>query len=267
MSCAIVLCMKTPVTFEFCNTARKRLLQMHYESGVGHIGGNLSSLDVLLLIVHEYLGPDDRFILSKGHAAGALYIALWSKGLLHDNDLKTFHRDGTNLPGHPPSIGSAEVPFATGSLGHGLGLAAGMALAKKIQGINDQIYCILSDGECQEGSTWEALIFVAHHQLKNLTILVDHNRLQGFGATKDISSLEPLGQKLGVLSFDFHQVCGHDLNAIRVALDTPANQPKLIVLETIKGKGVSFMENKMEWHYLPLNSSQYIQAIQEIDRL
>lgn len=259
--------MKTPVTFELCKKVRKRLLQMHYESGVGHIGGNLSSLDALLLIVHEYLGPEDRFILSKGHAAGALYIALWSKGLISEDELKTFHQDGTQLPGHPPSIGSAEIPFATGSLGHGLGLAAGVALAKKIQETDHQIFCLLSDGECQEGSTWEALIFVAHHQLKNLTILVDHNHLQGFGTTKDISSLEPLGEKLGVLSFDYYQVSGHDLNALRNALDAPAAQPKLIVMETIKGKDISFMENKMEWHYLPLQKAQYIEAIQEIDRL
>lgn len=266
MGCAIVLNMKTSVTAELCKIARKRLLQMHYESGVGHIGGNLSALDALLIIVHEYLDSADRFILSKGHAAGALYTALWSKGLLLDEDLKTFHHDGTKLPGHPPSIGTAEIPFATGSLGHGLGLAAGMALANKIKGSKDQIFCILSDGECQEGSTWEALLFTAHHQLKNLTILVDHNHLQGFGATQDISSLEPLAQKLGVLSFDFHQVSGHDLTALRAALNTPASQPKMIVMETVKGKGISFMENKMEWHYLPLNDSQYTQAIQEIDR-
>lgn len=260
--------MKPPtVTFEFCKRARKRLLQMHYESGVGHIGGNLSSLDAILLIVNEYLSSNDRFILSKGHAAGALYTALWSKGLMRDEDLKTFHQDNTKLPGHPPSIGSAAIPFATGSLGHGLGLAAGMALAKKFQESNDQIFCILSDGECQEGSTWEALIFIAHHQLKNLTILIDHNQLQGFGATDEISSLEPLVQKIGILNFDCHPVSGHDLNAIRTVLDAPAKRPKLIVMETIKGKGVSFMENKMEWHYLPLNDSQYTQAIQEIDRL
>lgn len=254
------------VTPKFRKEARKRLVQMHYESGVGHIGGNLSSLDAMLLVFNEYWGPNNQFILSKGHSAGALYIALWSKGLIADEELKTFHKDNTNLPGHPPSFGSKEIPFATGSLGHGLPLAAGTALAKRIQGNNGQVYCLISDGECQEGSIWEALIFIAHHQLKNITVLVDHNQLQGFGITGEIASMEPLDQKLKVFNFDHYQVSGHDLDALRTALNTPARHPKLIVMETVKGKGVSFMENKMEWHYLPLKEAQYVQAIQEIDQ-
>lgn len=254
------------VTPKLRKQARKRLVQMHYESGVGHIGGNLSSLDAMLLVFNEYWGPSNQFILSKGHSAGALYIALWSKGLIADEELKTFHKDNTKLPGHPPSFGSVEIPFATGSLGHGLPLAAGTALAKQIQGNDGQVYCLISDGECQEGSIWEALIFIAHHQLKNITILVDHNQLQGFGITGEIASLEPLDEKLKIFNFDHFQVSGHDLDALRAALNAPSSQPKLIVMETVKGKGVSFMENKMEWHYLPLKEAQYMQAIQEIEQ-
>ncbi len=259
--------MKLLLTQEVIKVARKRLLQMHYESGVGHIGGNLSSLDVMLLLFHEFIGPEDSFILSKGHAAGALYISLWSKGLIADEALKTFHKDNTRLPGHPPSIGSSEILFATGSLGHGLSLAAGTALAKRIQNDHKNVFCLLSDGECQEGSTWEAFIFIAHHQLNNLTILIDHNQLQGFGATGEIASLEPLAEKLKILNFEHYQISGHDTDALRHILMQSTKRPKLIVMETIKGKGVDFMENKMEWHYLPLKETQYTQAIQEIDRL
>lgn len=258
--------MKSSLTQEHLKVVRKRLLQMHYESGVGHIGGNLSSLDVMLLLFHDFIESKDCFVLSKGHAAGALYISLWSKGIISDEELKTFHKDGTKLPGHPPSIASSDIPFATGSLGHGLGLAAGTAFAKRIQGDDGKVFCLLSDGECQEGSTWEALIFIAHHQLSNLTVLIDHNQLQGFGTTGEIASLEPLAEKLKMLNFEHFQVSGHDLDALYKVLVRSAKLPKLIVMKTIKGKGVHFMEHKMEWHYLPLKEAQYTQAIQEIDQ-
>lgn len=246
--------------------ARKRLLAMHYESGVGHIGGNLSCLDAMLVTHHEYLEPNDRFILSKGHSAGALYVTLWSKGTLPDAHLKQFHKDNTLLAGHPPASGIKDVRFATGSLGHGLSLAAGTALAMRIKGVSAETYCLTSDGEWQEGSTWEALIFAAHRKLNNLTILVDHNNLQGFGSTRDVASMSPLAEKLA--GFDVHIDCvdGHDLDAIRSALDRPSNTTRIIILQTHKGCGVSFMQDRMEWHYLPLNETQYRMAIEEIER-
>ena len=245
--------------------ARKRLLQMHYESGVGHIGGNLSALDAMLLVFHEYLGPSDRFILSKGHSAGALYIALWSRGLLNESDLKQFHKDDTLLAGHPPATGIAGIPFATGSLGHGLSLAAGTALAYRIQKRDAHVYCMTSDGEWQEGSTWEALIFACHRRLTNLTVLIDHNNLQGFGTTTDIASMSPLWEKLQGFEVDIERVDGHDLDAIRKVLDVRSDRLQIIVLNTVKGHGVDFMEDRMEWHYLPLKQDQYLQAIQQID--
>lgn len=247
--------------------ARKRLLQMHYESGVGHIGGNLSALDSMMLVFHEYLEKGDQFILSKGHSAGALYVSLWTKELLSDEDLKLFHKDGTKLPGHPPANGFAAIPFATGSLGHGLSLAAGTALAKRLKGDNGHVYCMTSDGEWQEGSTWEALIFLCHHRLNNLTILVDHNKLQGFGSTGRIASMAPLIDKLQGFDVELKRTPGHDLDLLRAILSTPAMRPRLVILETTKGHGVSFMENKMEWHYLPLNEDQYQQAIREVTLL
>lgn len=154
---------------------------MHFEARVGHIGGNLSSLDAMLVVFHEFLSDLDSFVLSKGHSAGALYTALWSVGRLTDADLDSFHREGTLLAGHPPASGLPDIPFATGSLGHGLSLAAGTALAWKLQDKSGRVFCLTSDGEWQEGSTWEALIFASHHKLDNLTVLIDHNGLQGFG--------------------------------------------------------------------------------------
>ena len=188
-----------PLTSDQVLLARKRLLRMHFESSVGHIGGNLSSLDAMLVVFHEFLRPQDRFILSKGHSAGALYTALWSIGRLHDEDLKSFHQDDTLLAGHPPAAGIADILFATGSLGHGLSLAAGTALGLRLKGSDGRVVCLTSDGEWQEGSTWEALIFIAHHRLTNLTVLVDHNDLQGFGSTAEVASMSPLWQTPGRL--------------------------------------------------------------------
>ncbi len=243
---------------------RRRLVRMHYESGVGHIGGNLSAIDALALLFHERMGAQDHFVLSKGHSAGALYAALWSTGRLSDDDLTTFHRDATLLPGHPPANAIDGVSFATGSLGHGLSLAAGTALALQLKREPGHVYCLMSDGEWQEGSSWEALIFACHRRLANLTILVDHNRLQGFGSTDEVASMAPLWEKLGGFDLDLQIVPGHDLDALRGALDGDTHRPRAIVLETTKGKGISFMENRMEWHYLPLDEARYHQAIAEL---
>jgi len=247
---------------------------MHFEAGAGHIGGDLSALDAMLVLHHEVMKPEDVFILAKGHAAGALYITLWTQGKLSDDDLKTFHKDGTVLAGHPVAGWSKDILFATGSLGHGLPVAAGMALGYKLQGKDTQVFCMTSDGEWQEGSNWEALAFVVSHRLTNLTILVDENQLQGFGPTTDIAPGSTLMQKfIGFVAYP-HQgdhspiirVNGHDHEAIkRAALQTGDTYcVRIILLRTIKGCGVSFMENRMEWHYLSLNSEQYQIALKEL---
>jgi transketolase len=244
--------------------ARVRLLQMHFDAGVGHIGGNLSALDAMLIVFNEYLRPSDTFILSKGHAAGALYISLWSVGRLRDDELKTFNKDDTLLAVHPPVNGFAEIPFATGSLGHGVSLAAGTALGYELRGEDRHVYCLTSDGEWQEGSTWEGLIFAAHRELTNLTILVDHNNLQGFGSTADVASMSPLWERLQGFKVDVEVIPGHDFDAIRSALDAPAERLRVIILKTTKGRGVGFMPDRMEWHYLPLNEEQLRVAIEEV---
>ena len=173
---------------EIVRKAKLRLLRLHHEKKVGHIGGNLSALDSILFLYHNVLKENDIFVLSKGHSAGALYVALWSVGRVSDTDLESFHQDGSRLAGHPVCGWSPEIPFSTGSLGHGLSLAAGIALGKKMKNEAGKVFCLLSDGEWEEGSTWEALIFIAHRRMNNLTLLVDANGLQGFGKTMDIDT-------------------------------------------------------------------------------
>jgi transketolase len=247
---------------ELVRRARARLLQMHFESGVGHIGGNLSCLDALMVLFHKALRPEDAFILSKGHAAGALYATLWSVGRLTDDDLRQFHQDNTKLSGHPAPHHLPEIQFATGSLGHGLSLAAGLALGKRLKGEPGRVFCLLSDGEWQEGSNWEALIFAAHHRLP-VTLIVDTNGLQGFGTTKEIASQESLAGKFCAFGLATEEIDGHDLPALERACSGDAPGPRAVIAHTCKGCGVSFMEHKMEWHYLPLSEEQYCQALQE----
>lgn len=247
--------------------AKRRLLRMHFEAGVGHIGGNLSALDLLLLLYGETLGPEDAFVLSKGHAAGALYVALWWVGALSEAELETFHRDGTRLSAHPPCRGISPILFATGSLGHGPGLAAGLALAKRLQRAPGRIFCLTSDGEWNEGSCWESLIFAKHHGLSNLTLIVDVNGLQGFGTTAEVADLAPLADKFRAFGWQVREVDGHDLGEIRRALvnDPAVAAPTIILASTRKGCGISFMEGRMEWHYLPLTEPLYTQAIDELE--
>lgn len=244
---------------------RRRLVQMHFDAGVGHLGGNLSCIDAVALVFHEMLGPEDRFILSKGHSAGALYVALWSLGRLDDTHLRSFHEDATLLAGHPPASGIADIPFATGSLGHGLSLAAGTALGMRLKRNEGRVVCLTSDGEWQEGSTWEALIFASHRKLINLTILVDHNGLQGFGTTTEIASMAPLQDRFTGFDVDVTVVDGHDLDAMRTALSASGPRLRIIVLQTVKGHGISFMENRMESHYLPLDAARFAEAMRQMD--
>jgi transketolase len=243
--------------------AKLRLLEMHYQSKVGHIGGNLSALDTLISLYHYCLSSSDKFVLSKGHSAGALYVTLWSMGLLDDEDLRQFHGEGTRLSGHPPLQGIPEVVFATGSLGHGLSLAAGLALGKKLRGEEGRVFCLTSDGEWNEGSCWEALIFLAHQKLDNLTFIVDLNGMQGFGSTRQVADLDSLADKFRAFDVNTLEIDGHNVNSICSALSR-VDGPLAVVARTTKGCGVSFMENQMAWHYLPMSEEQYQQAVREV---
>lgn len=233
---------------------------MHYEAKSGHLGGNLSCIDALMVLYHATLRPDDRFVLSKGHSAGALYIALWSLGKLSDADLATFSQDDSALPGHPSGAGIPDLLFHTGSLGHGPSLAAGLALAARHCNSSRRIYCLCSDGEWQEGSCWEALTFAVHQRLDNFTILVDQNRLQGFGSTEDVSSCSDLSSRMAAFGAHVTRVAGHDWRAIKRALAVqPLGLPHVLLLDTIKGRGIYF-EGTVESHYLPLSEAEYAAA-------
>jgi transketolase len=244
--------------------AKLRLLRMHYESRVGHIGGNLSCLEILLALYHDVLKAEDEFVLSKGHSAGALYVALWSAGRLDDDDLNSFHKNGTKLSGHPPAQGFPEVLFGTGSLGHGLSLACGLALAKKLKNLPGRVFCLTSDGEWNEGSTWEALIFLQHQRLDNLTFIVDSNGLQGFGTTREIADLDRIESKFAAFGVATYEVDGHDPEAVAHLLQSIHTGPAAVVARTTKGHGVSFIENRFEWHYWPLSPEQYQLAVEEL---
>jgi transketolase len=238
---------------------------MHYRNRVGHLGGNLSALDAMMVVHHELMGEHGRFILSKGHAAGAYYITLWSLGLITEQELTSFHKDDTRLSGHPPARGIPHILFSTGSLGHGLSLAAGLALAARLKGERHRIFCLTSDGEWQEGSTLEALVFACHHRLANLTILVDHNGLQGFGSTAEVATMDPLTDKLSGFNVDLRRCDGHDLQALRNTVTPLSNRPVVAIMDTCKGHGVPDFEGRMESHYLPLTELQYRTAMARLD--
>ena len=248
--------------------AKLRLLKMHYESRVGHIGGNLSAIEIILFLHHCILPyVKGLFVLSKGHAAGALYITLWSIGELYERDIKMFHKDGTKTAGHPVPLWNSHIKVATGSLGHGLPMSCGLALANKLQNNNEYIYCLCSDGEWEEGSNWEALIFAKHNNLSNLVIIIDNNKLQAFGSTAEVASLVDLKEKFVGFGLEVIVGNGHNYDSLRScfsSIKSSSNGPKIILFNTIKGNGISFMENKMEWHYLQLNSEQYKKARLEI---
>jgi transketolase len=251
---------------EMVKRAKLRLLRMHYERGVGHIGSDLSAIDAMLLLHHKVMHHDDVFVLSKGHAAGALYITLWTLGALSDKQLEQFHEDGSKMAGHPVAGWVEGIPLSTGSLGHGLPMAAGVALAKKFKQEPGNVFCLMSDGEWEEGSNWEALIFMAHHQLSKLTVLIDANHLQAFGRTSDIASLDPLAEKFHGFEVDIQEIDGHDWHALELAHKHQSKKPKMIILHTVKGHGVSYMEHLMEWHYLSKTEEQYLHAAQEINQ-
>lgn len=245
-------------------STKLELLKMHRNSNCGHLGGNFSCIDALMTLHHFVMKPDDRFILSKGHSAGALYVTLWSLGKLNDADLATFSKDNTLLPGHPSGAGIPGLLFSTGSLGHGPSLAAGLAMAAKYQGTNRHIYCLCSDGEWQEGSCWEALAFAVHHQLNNLTIIIDQNGLQGFGKTEEIISCRDLTPRISSFGVNVQRIDGHDSSKIKESLEDKSSEtPNFIIMDTIKGKGLHF-EGEMESHYLPLSEEQYRTACSRI---
>jgi transketolase len=245
---------------------RRRFLQIHFEAHAGHLGTGLSDIDILVYLYKVWLKEGDQFILSKGHGASSLYATLHHFGRLSSDELRTYYQDGTLLPAHPAPGALDPIPAATGSLGHGLPMAAGMAYSYKyLHQTKQRVACLVSDGECNTGALWEAALFAAHHRLDNLAVIVDANGLQGFGRTKDVLDLEPLVDKWRAFRFQCEEVDGHDFSRLHEALQrVPHDRPKCIVARTIKGKGVSLMEDKLEWHYLPMSEKQYTGALEDL---
>lgn len=251
---------------------RRIVLEQSRRAGVGHIGPALSIAEIIAVLYGAVLrvpspgDPDrDRFVLSKGHAALALYAALFLKDFLTREQLDTFCADGTLLGVHPEHA-LPGVDFSTGSLGHGLSYGAGAALAARLSGSSRRVFVLVSDAECDEGSLWEAAIFAGHHRLAALTAIVDANGQQALGKTAQVLDLEPLAEKWRAFGWEAVEVDGHDLEALRTALAAPhLDRPKAVVARTVCGKGVSFMEGQVKWHYLPMSEVQYAQALAEVE--
>ncbi len=247
---------------------RTKILGLHYMANSGHIGCSLSCIDIMVSIL-KFKEADDTFILSKGHAATALYTMLNEIGEIPDEAMSSFYKDATTLPAHPAPQKYKAIPFATGSLGHGMPLATGVAKAKKLGRKGGISYVLMSDGETNEGTTWESAHFAVANKLDNLIIFVDKNGLQGFGNTADILGDTAAKSVWEAIGFDVVEVDGHSISAMVTAKEAFINnkngKPKLILANTVKGKGIPYMENKMEWHYLPMNETQYTEAIAKIN--
>ena len=250
---------------------RRQIIDMYYTANAGHIACSLSCIDVLANLFTQHKEEEDKFILSKGHAAVALYAVLHFIGKLSKEELQGFYQDGTTLPAHPAPLVNKEIPFATGSLGHGLPIANGIAKSNLLMQKDAFTYVLMSDGETNEGTCWEAAHFAVQHSLHKLIVFVDKNKIQGFGRTEDV-----LGDtaKAGVwkkIGFEVWEIDGHNHDAISKAVTEAKSSihktPKLIITNTIKGKGVSYMENTIDWHYWPMDKEKYNLALQDIERM
>jgi transketolase len=255
---------------------RKGILTGVYHAKSGHPGGSLSAADIYTYLYFEEMNIDpshpedpdrDRFVLSKGHTAPGYYSALALRGFFPTEDLKTLRHTGSYLQGHPDRKHIPGVDMSSGSLGQGLSAAAGMALAAKMQGREYRTYCLCGDGELQEGQIWEAAMFAGHRRLDNLCLIVDNNNLQIDGTVEEICSPYPIDEKFKAFNFYVITINGNDFDEIRKAFDEARQhkgQPAAIIASTVKGKGISFMENKVGWHGKAPNDEEYRLAMEEL---
>lgn len=263
-------------TKELAARIRRHVLAMVHRTNSSHIGSCFSMADIISVLYREIMNYDpsipawplrDRFILSKGHAGAALYAVLAESGFFPVADLENYNNNGTSLSGHiMHEVPGVEV--SSGSLGHGLSIGCGMAYAGRINRTNYKVYVLLSDGECDEGSTWEAVMFAAHHKLHNLIAIVDYNKIQSFGAVREVLGLEPFADKWRAFGWHVEEVDGHDHGEIRscLASSVPSvtSAPVVVIAHTVKGKGVTFMENKLLWHYKSPDKAEYQRAFIEL---
>lgn len=240
---------------------RRRVVELLYKHQACHLGSCLSCVEILVALYYSIMKPGDKFLLSKGWAAAALYSILAEKGIIDWDDLyENYYEPGSKYWGlvHHTVPG---IEHSFGSVGHGLPVAIGMALADR----DRRVFCLISDGGCQPGTFYESILFGAQHKLNNLIILVDNNRLQAFGWTKEVLNIEPLDKRVEMCDWKTQRVNGHNIKEIIKACEDLSNKkPNMIVCDTIKGKGISFAENKLGWHYWNLNHRQYLQALKEL---
>jgi len=263
-------------TFDFVKNIRLHTLGMVHRANASHIGSCLSIANILAVLYGQILNIDpdnpklperDRLILSKGHSAAILYATLAECGFFPKEWLDNYCQDGSPLTGHI-SHHVPGVEVSTGSLGHGLPIGCGMALAGKRENQPYRVFVILSDGELDEGSNWEPILFAPHHQLDNLVVIVDYNKIQSFGTVKEILDLEPLADKWQAFRWAVREIDGHDHQQIEDTLQSvpfEKGKPSVIIAHTTKGKGVSFMENQLAWHYKSPNAEQLAQALAEVE--
>lgn len=245
--------------------------------GSSHVGSVFSMADILAVLYGGILRvyPDDtrhpnrdRFILSKGHAGAGVYAALAEAGFFPIGKLDTHYQDGSDLCGHVSHLGVPGVEVSTGSLGHGLSIAAGMALAGKRDAKQWRVFTLLSDGECDEGSTWEAILFAAHHHLDNLIAIIDYNKIQSLDTIANTLALEPFAEKWRAFGWSVHEADGHDCDALASAfmsIPQEGKKPTVVIAHTVKGKGVSFMEHSVLWHYRTARGEEYEAALSELE--
>jgi transketolase len=245
---------------------RVNILKYTYKAKSSHIGSCLSIVEILYALYFKILKKKDRFILSKGHAALALYCVLFEKKFISLKTLKTFGLNKTQLMCHVSHKVNG-VEFSTGSLGHGLPVAVGKALKFKINKQKNRVFVLLSDGEINEGTTWESLLFASHHRLDNLTVILDYNKIQSMDYVKNVINIEPLGDKFKSFGCDVFQADGHNIfELISADAKRTKNKPKIIIANTVKGKGVSFMENNNLWHYKNPNLEELKISLKEINK-
>lgn len=252
---------------------RRDVIAMSFHGRIGHVGSCLSMIDILTALYFRVLRVDplkplwrdrDRFVLSKGHAVAALYAALANRGFFPVETLKSYVQNGSSLPGHPEIQCVPGVEITSGSLGHGLSIAVGMALAARIDTAAWRTYVMLSDGECDEGTVWEAAMAAGHFKLGNLTAIIDYNKFQALGKTADVMNLEPLKSKFDSFGWNTVEIDGHNMDEIVRALELRAEKPVMVIAHTTLGKGVSFMEGKLEWHYLDPKKEHFDRAMDEL---
>ena len=258
------------------NKVRQLIIEGVFNAKSGHPGGSLSAADIFTYLYFKELNvapknpkwaDRDRFVLSKGHCCPGLYAALAIKGYFPEKEIKSLRHIGAMLQCHPDMKGTPGVDMSSGSLGQGVSAACGMALAAKMDNASYRVYAMLGDGECEEGQVWESAMFAAHHNLDNLCYIVDYNGLQIDGKVSEVAGLEPLDKKFESFGFEVIKICGHCFNQIEEAFEKAKSvkgKPTVIIAETVKGKGVSYMEDQVGWHGKAPNQEQYELALNEL---